>query len=119
MEARSHLMELAGRAALLQLVRAPLAYSRRMLSAQAQEELARRAVLQYADPDCSVPRAQRVEALVLGRRRRVLALLSDAPPMERAKHFAPIIDSLLQLHHETQALVAMAAFNSVLREQKQ
>lgn len=114
--ARSHLMEMAGRSALLMTSRMPLAYGRRLLCAMALEELARRAVLRYNAPDCGLLRAQRLERVVSGRALQANGRLLAASPKESALQYAPIINSLLQMHNMTQAAIALASMNQVLKK---
>lgn len=114
MHARSCLMEMAGRAGLLMLSRAPLAFGRRSMSAQALEELARRAVLRHNFVDCGLLRAQRLEKVVQGRRIQILSFLADSPEFESSSQYVSILDTMLQMRCAVQAAVAMESMSEVI-----
>lgn len=111
----SSLIESASRAALLQMARAPLAYGRRLLSANALSELARRAVDNRIQSRCSVSRCMRVEKLIMGRRQQVLGLLEIFSPLEPPKSYTGVLDVFTQLQSMAQAASAAAAIDSTIR----
>ena len=113
--ARSSLMETADRAAILMMSRSPLAYGRRLLSAMATEELARRAAIRFAVGDCGEIRASRVAKIVLGRRAQVIHRLTESAPMESSGNYIEIIDALRGLYAEMQALCASEAVGDMLK----
>ena len=110
-------MESSSRMDLLIMRRASLSFGRYLLRAEAIEELARRASLEYVHVGCGVPRVERVERLVVGRRRQVVQLLVDVMPMEGARHYAPVIDSSAAMVIGLQVAKAAAAMDEVLNAQ--
>lgn len=114
-QARSSLIETAGRAAILMMSRSPLAYGRRLLSAMATEELARRATIRFAMVDCGEVRAGRVSKIVHGRRAQVIHRLTESAPTESSGNYIEIIDALRGLHTEMQELCASEAIGDMLK----
>lgn len=113
----SGLTESASRAALLQMARAPLAYGRRLLSAQALLELAWRAFYGRIKNDCSMARCVRVEQLIVGRRLQVLDLLANIGPIETASEYTGVLDALSQLQSNAQAATAATAVDAVIKKE--
>lgn len=113
----SGMTESATRTALLQMVRAPLSYGRRLLSAEAIHELTWRAFHDFITADCSVARCMRVEHLISGRRCQVLSLLATVGPVETAKAYTGILDALAQLQSNAQATTAAAAMDAVIKQE--
>lgn len=110
----SNLTETASRTALLQMARAPLAYGRSLLSANAIVELAWRAFHQRITNGCSVSRCLRVEQLIVGRRRQVLDLLANVGPIESARAYTSVLDVLSHLQSNAQAATAAAVMDTVI-----
>jgi hypothetical protein len=108
------LMQTCTRADLQVMRRASLSYGRWLLNAEAVEELARRATVRFVFVGCGEPRVARVEKIIKGRRRQVIELLVIVMPMEGAKAYAGIIDSVAQMHCAMQAARAAEAMDGVL-----
>lgn len=104
----------AGRTALLQMARAPLAYGRRVLSARAIEELAWRCFHRHVKKGCSLARCVRVESVVVGRRIQVIDLTAGLGPVETAAAFTGVLDAFSQLQSNAQAAVAAAAMDEII-----
>ncbi len=109
-----NLVQIAYRAALLQMARAPLAFGRRVLSARSIEELAWRCFHRHVRNGCSLVRCQRVEAVIRGRRLQIVAFLANLSPAEKAAAFTGVLDGFSELHSRIAAAAAAAAFDEVL-----
>lgn len=111
----SSLTESASRAALLMMSRAPLAYGRRRLSAQAQYEMTWRSFQRFVAANCNAHRFDRMEQLIIGRRRQIMGIPFAPGSMETTQNFKGVLDALDQLQSLVQAAAAEAAMDSVIR----
>ncbi len=91
-----------------------LSYGRRLISAEALAELARRATVDRVWAGCGERRVQTVCRLIRGRREQVIRLLIDASPVEGASQYIPVIDGLADLHAQMQAAEASEAVTTLL-----
>jgi len=94
--------------------RAPLAYGRRQLSAQAIYEMTRRSFQSFMTAKCSVHRCDRMKKLISGRSRQIQGMLFAPGSMETAGSYSGVMDALAQLQCRVQSAEAAVAMNSVI-----
>lgn len=95
--------------------RAPLAYGRRRLSAQAQFEMTWRSFQRFVTANCNVHRCDRMEQLISGRRRQIMGLPFAPGSMETALDYKGVLEALDHLQSLVQAAAAAAAMDSVIQ----
>lgn len=94
--------------------RAPLAYGRRQLSAQALYEMTWRSFQRFVTADRSALRCARMGQLISGRRRQILGLPFAPGSIETAYAYTGVLNSLDQLQSHVQAVAAAVAMDAAI-----
>ena len=99
----------------MMMSRAPLAYGRRQMSAQAIYEMTRRSFQSFMTVKCSAHRCDRMKKLISGRSGHFQGMLFAPGSMETAGSYSGVLDALAQLQCRVQAAAAAAAMDSVIQ----
>lgn len=112
-------MESASRADLLQFRSAVLRAGRTLIAAEAIAELAGRAFARHAVAGCGPKRVERLDLVLAGRRRQILAILENSIPAEGATAYAPAIDAIGSMRIVMQSHRARETIDYMLAKAKE
>jgi hypothetical protein len=112
-------IELANRAQLLMMCRAPSSYRNTHISVDAASALAVLCFKKHMRHGCTVLRCARVGRVIVGRQKQIYEILLEAGHLRATGQFAATVDNMWRLHTQVQVAAAAAAFDAVTKQEMQ